>query len=55
MPRIDPAQLLKTLSVLLGPTGGIKSTEEVSDESISAKKASFSEPGNCQPVFSECT
>jgi hypothetical protein len=30
MPRIDPAQLLKTLSVLLGPTGGIKSTEEVS-------------------------
>jgi hypothetical protein len=29
MPRIDPAQLLKTLSVLLGPNGGIKSTEEV--------------------------
>ncbi len=29
MPRIDPAQLLQTLSVLLGPSGGIKSTEEV--------------------------
>jgi len=30
MPRIDPAQLLKTLSVLLGPHGGIKSEDEVS-------------------------
>ena len=29
MPRIDPQQLLKTLGVLLSPTGGIKSTEEV--------------------------
>ncbi|XP_012257047.2 serine/threonine-protein phosphatase 1 regulatory subunit 10 isoform X1 [Athalia rosae] len=29
MPRIDPLQLLKCLSVLLGPTGGIKSNEEV--------------------------
>ncbi|KAH0945232.1 hypothetical protein HN011_002524 [Eciton burchellii] len=29
MPRIDPLSLLKCLSVLLGPTGGIKSTEEV--------------------------
>ena len=29
MPRIDPAQLLKTLGVLLGPHGGIKSPEEV--------------------------
>ena len=30
MPRIDPKQLLKTLGVLLGPTGGIKSSKEVS-------------------------
>lgn len=30
MPRIDPQQLLKTLGVLLGPHGGIKSSEEVS-------------------------
>lgn len=30
MPRIDPTQLLKTLSVLLAPHGGIKSSEEVS-------------------------
>ncbi|XP_031843863.1 phosphatase 1 nuclear targeting subunit isoform X2 [Nomia melanderi] len=29
MPRIDPLSLLKCLSVLLGPTGGIKSREEV--------------------------
>ena len=29
MPRIDPAQLLKTLGVLLAPHGGIKSSEEV--------------------------
>ena len=29
MPRIDPAQLLKTLTVLLDPNGGIKSAEEV--------------------------
>ena len=29
MPRIDPQQLLKTLGVLLGPHGGIKSSEEV--------------------------
>jgi len=28
-PRIDPLQLLKCLSVLLSPTGGIKSKEEV--------------------------
>ncbi|CAK9832320.1 Serine/threonine-protein phosphatase 1 regulatory subunit 10 [Anthophora retusa] len=28
-PRIDPLSLLKCLSVLLGPTGGIKSKEEV--------------------------
>jgi hypothetical protein len=32
MPRIDPAQLLQTLSVLLGPSGGIKSTEEVTKQ-----------------------
>jgi len=30
MPRIDPAELLRTLSVLLGPQGGIKSEDEVS-------------------------
>jgi len=30
MPRIDPAQLLKTLTVLLDHNGGIKSAEEVS-------------------------
>ncbi|KAG8223254.1 hypothetical protein J437_LFUL001530 [Ladona fulva] len=29
-PRIDPLQLLKCLSVLLAPDGGIKSKEEVS-------------------------
>ncbi|KAF4519861.1 hypothetical protein B566_EDAN005199 [Ephemera danica] len=29
MPRIDPLQLLKCLSVLLGPHGGIKSPEDV--------------------------
>jgi protein phosphatase 1 regulatory subunit 10 len=29
MPRIDPSQLLKTLSVLLSPEGGIKSDDEV--------------------------
>uniref|UniRef100_A0A1E1WAA9 TFIIS N-terminal domain-containing protein n=1 Tax=Pectinophora gossypiella TaxID=13191 RepID=A0A1E1WAA9_PECGO len=29
MPRIDPIQLLNCLSVLLSPTGGIKSTDEV--------------------------
>ena len=29
MPRIDPAQLLRTLSQLLSPEGGIKSAEEV--------------------------
>ncbi|KAL6267373.1 hypothetical protein P5V15_000448 [Pogonomyrmex californicus] len=29
MPRIDPLSLLKCLSVLLGPLGGIKSKEEV--------------------------
>ncbi|GLH01293.1 Uncharacterized protein GBIM_07465 [Gryllus bimaculatus] len=29
MPRIDPLQLLKCLSVLLAPNGGIKSKEEV--------------------------
>ncbi|XP_032677519.1 serine/threonine-protein phosphatase 1 regulatory subunit 10 [Odontomachus brunneus] len=29
MPRIDPLSLLRCLSVLLGPTGGIKSKEEV--------------------------
>ena len=29
MPRIDPAELLRTLSVLLGPQGGIKSEDEV--------------------------
>ncbi|XP_015604063.1 serine/threonine-protein phosphatase 1 regulatory subunit 10 isoform X2 [Cephus cinctus] len=29
MPRIDPLSLLKCLSVLLGPSGGIKSKEEV--------------------------
>ncbi|XP_076281124.1 phosphatase 1 nuclear targeting subunit isoform X2 [Lasioglossum baleicum] len=29
MPRIDPLSLLKCLSVLLGPTGGIRSKEEV--------------------------
>ena len=34
MPRIDPAQLLKTLGVLLAPHGGIKSTEEVRNGSF---------------------
>ena len=29
MPRIDPSQLLQTLSVLLAPNGGIKSSGEV--------------------------
>ena len=29
MPRIDPSQLLRTLSVLLSPAGGIKSADEV--------------------------
>ena len=29
MPQIDPKQLLKTLGILLSPTGGIKSSEEV--------------------------
>lgn len=29
MPRIDPIQLLKCISVLLSPSGGIKSTDEV--------------------------
>ena len=29
MPRIDPSQLLQTLSVLLAPNGGIKSAGEV--------------------------
>jgi len=29
MPRIDPQQLLKTLGILLSPSGGIKSSEEV--------------------------
>ena len=29
MPRIDPHQLLKTLGVLLAPSGGIKSNDEV--------------------------
>nr|CAD7427128.1 unnamed protein product [Timema monikensis] len=29
MPRIDPLQLLKCLSVLLSPEGGIKSKDEV--------------------------
>jgi len=29
MPRIDPYQLLKTLGVLLGPAGGIRSKDEV--------------------------
>ena len=29
MPRIDPTQLLRTLSVLLSTDGGIKSAEEV--------------------------
>ena len=32
MPRIDPAQLLKTLGVLLAPHGGIKSSEEVNTD-----------------------
>ena len=34
MPRIDPAQLLKTLGVLLAPNGGIKSPEEVQSVTI---------------------
>ena len=34
MPRIDPAQLLKTLGVLLAPHGGIKSSEEVQPVTI---------------------
>ena len=29
MPRIDPQQLLRTLGILLSPSGGIKSSEEV--------------------------
>ena len=29
MPQIDPKQLLKTLGILLSPSGGIKSSEEV--------------------------
>ena len=29
MPAIDPGKLLSTLSVLLGPHGGIKSQDEV--------------------------
>ena len=29
MPRIDPSQLLRTLSVLLAKDGGIRSAEEV--------------------------
>ena len=29
MPRIDPSQLLRTLSVLLAKDGGIRSVEEV--------------------------
>jgi hypothetical protein len=30
MPRIDPSQLLTTLSVLLAPDGGIRSADDVS-------------------------
>jgi hypothetical protein len=30
MPRIDPSQLLNTLSVLLAPDGGIRSSDDVS-------------------------
>jgi len=41
MPRIDPAQLLQTLSVLLGPSGGIKSTEEVTNHYLSMKYELF--------------
>ena len=35
MPRIDPSQLLNTLSVLLAPNGGIRSAGEVRKRNIS--------------------
>ena len=35
MPRIDPSQLLNTLSVLLAPNGGIRSEAEVSNNTSS--------------------
>ena len=42
MPRIDPAQLLKTLGVLLAPHGGIKSSEEVNtDHPLAQKNQTF--------------
>ena len=34
MPRIDPSQLLRTLSVLLAKDGGIRSAEEVNNSPI---------------------
>ena len=34
MPRIDPSQLLRTLSQLLSQEGGIKSAEEVTCHKI---------------------
>lgn len=40
MPRIDPTQLLKTLSVLLAPHGGIKSSEEVRNDKLAVKISS---------------
>ena len=47
MPRIDPTQLLKTLSVLLAPHGGIKSSEEVKTKNINCKISvlTFLSPG----------
>ena len=52
MPRIDPAQLLKTLGVLLGPNGGIKSTEEVSIFSRTLTQISSSTPFRLADSFS---
>ena len=41
MPRIDPAQLLKTLGVLLAPHGGIKSSEEVQSSQLSLQYSGY--------------
>ena len=55
MPRIDPAQLLKTLGVLLGPHGGIKSPEEVNiwSESHSEVKCYHIAGWQTRPVDAE--
>ena len=50
MPRIDPSQLLQTLSVLLAPNGGIKSSGEVSEhlyENDFLEPIIFAGPQNC--------